>query len=135
STKPLEKSWESRNDDNISYHAHEACFNLLCYPTNDSENLGKLQPKADIGIFISYAPTKKDFRIYNQRTRRTVETIHVDFDELIAMAFKLSSSGPVLNEMTPRTISLGLVRTSSSSRTYVPSSRNDWDLLFQPLFD
>ncbi|GJS82427.1 retrovirus-related pol polyprotein from transposon TNT 1-94 [Tanacetum coccineum] len=36
-------------------------FGALCYPTNDSENLGKLQPKADIGIFISYAPTKKAF--------------------------------------------------------------------------
>nr|GFB55895.1 retrovirus-related Pol polyprotein from transposon TNT 1-94 [Tanacetum cinerariifolium] len=29
----------------------------------------KLQPKADIGIFIGYAPTKKAFRIYNRRTR------------------------------------------------------------------
>nr|GEU78654.1 blue copper protein-like [Tanacetum cinerariifolium] len=27
-------------------------FGAICYPTNDSENLGKLQPKADIGIFI-----------------------------------------------------------------------------------
>ncbi|GJU70937.1 retrovirus-related pol polyprotein from transposon TNT 1-94, partial [Tanacetum coccineum] len=42
-------------------------FGALCYPTNDSENLGKLQPKADIGIFIGYAPTKKAFRIYNRR--------------------------------------------------------------------
>nr|GEX33784.1 integrase, catalytic region, zinc finger, CCHC-type, peptidase aspartic, catalytic [Tanacetum cinerariifolium] len=31
------------------------------------ENLGKLQPKADIGIFISYAPTKKAFGIYNRQ--------------------------------------------------------------------
>ncbi|GJZ57293.1 retrovirus-related pol polyprotein from transposon TNT 1-94 [Tanacetum coccineum] len=44
-------------------------FGALCYPTNDSENLGKLQPKANIGIFIGYAPTKKAFRIYNRRTR------------------------------------------------------------------
>ncbi|GJS55615.1 retrovirus-related pol polyprotein from transposon TNT 1-94 [Tanacetum coccineum] len=57
-------------------------FGALCYPTNDSENLGKLQPKADIGIFIGYAPTKKAFQIYNRRTRRIIETIHVDFDEL-----------------------------------------------------
>nr|GFB28523.1 hypothetical protein [Tanacetum cinerariifolium] len=35
----------------------------------DGENVGKLQPKADIGIFIGYAPTKKAFRIYNRRTR------------------------------------------------------------------
>nr|GFB61636.1 integrase, catalytic region, zinc finger, CCHC-type, peptidase aspartic, catalytic [Tanacetum cinerariifolium] len=76
-------------------------FGALCYPINDSENLGKLQPKADIGIFIGYAPTKKAFRIYNRRTRRIVETIHVDFDELTVMASEQSSSGLALNEMTP----------------------------------
>nr|GFA11772.1 hypothetical protein [Tanacetum cinerariifolium] len=63
-------------------------FGALCYPTNDSENLGKLQPKADIGIFIGYAPSKKAFRIYNRRTRQIVETIHdllfqPMFDELL----------------------------------------------------
>ncbi|GKD88282.1 retrovirus-related pol polyprotein from transposon TNT 1-94, partial [Tanacetum coccineum] len=84
-------------------------FGALCYPTNDSENLGKLQPKADIGIFIGYAPMKKAFRIYNRRTRRIIETIHVDFDELTAMASEHSSSGPALHEMTPATISSGLV--------------------------
>ncbi|GJV07988.1 hypothetical protein Tco_1345644 [Tanacetum coccineum] len=31
----------------------------LCYPTNDGEDLGKLKPKADIGIFVGYAPAKK----------------------------------------------------------------------------
>nr|GEW08406.1 hypothetical protein [Tanacetum cinerariifolium] len=110
-------------------------FGAICYPTNNSENLGKLQPKADIGIFIGYAPTKKAFRIYNQRTRRIVETIHVDFDELTAMASEQSSSGPALNDMTPRIISSRLVRTSSSSTSYVPPLRNDWDLLFQLMFD
>nr|GEY13939.1 hypothetical protein [Tanacetum cinerariifolium] len=110
-------------------------FGALCYPTNDSENLRKLQPKADIGIFISYAPTKKDFWIYNKRTRQIVETIHVDFDELTAMASGQSSSGPAFNEMTPATISSGLVQKPSSSTPYVPPSRNDWDLLFQPMFD
>nr|GEX24603.1 hypothetical protein [Tanacetum cinerariifolium] len=66
--------------------------------------LWKLQPKADIGIFIGYAPTKKAFWIYNKRTRQIVETIHVDFDKLTAMASEQSSSGPTLNEMTPATI-------------------------------
>nr|GFC52291.1 hypothetical protein [Tanacetum cinerariifolium] len=37
--------------------------------------------------------------------------------------------------MIPGTISLGLVQKPSSSTSYVPPSRNDWDLLFQPLFD
>nr|GEX17734.1 retrovirus-related Pol polyprotein from transposon TNT 1-94 [Tanacetum cinerariifolium] len=99
------------------------------------ENLGKLQPKADIGIFIGYAPTKKAFRIYNRHTRKIVETIHVDFDELTAMASEHSSLGPVLNEMTPATINSGLMQKPSSSTPYVPPSRNDWDLRFQPMFD
>ncbi|GKF26051.1 retrovirus-related pol polyprotein from transposon TNT 1-94 [Tanacetum coccineum] len=84
-------------------------FGALCYPTNNSKNLGKLQPKADIGIFIGYAPTKKAFRIYNQRTRRIIKKIHVDFDELTAMASEHSSSGPTLHEMTPAIISSGLM--------------------------
>nr|GEY48994.1 hypothetical protein [Tanacetum cinerariifolium] len=41
-------------------------FGALCYPNNDSENLGKFQAKADIGIFIKYAPKKKAYRIYNR---------------------------------------------------------------------
>nr|GEV69927.1 integrase, catalytic region, zinc finger, CCHC-type, peptidase aspartic, catalytic [Tanacetum cinerariifolium] len=36
-----------------------ADFGALCYPTNDSEDLGKLQPTADIGIFVGYAPSRK----------------------------------------------------------------------------
>nr|GEW29550.1 hypothetical protein [Tanacetum cinerariifolium] len=102
---------------------------------NDVVERRKLQPKANIRIFIGYAPTKKAFRIYNRRTRRIVETIHVDFDELTATASEQSSSGPTLNEMTPATISSGLVQKCSSLTQYVPPLINDWDLLFQPLFD
>nr|GEW30132.1 integrase, catalytic region, zinc finger, CCHC-type, peptidase aspartic, catalytic [Tanacetum cinerariifolium] len=110
-------------------------FGAICYPTNDRENLRKLQPKDDIEIFIGYGPTKKAFQIYNRRTRRIVKTIHVDFDELAAMASEHCSSGPALNEMTPATISSGLVQKPFSSTPFVPASRNDWDLLFQPMFD
>nr|GFB42083.1 retrovirus-related Pol polyprotein from transposon TNT 1-94 [Tanacetum cinerariifolium] len=44
-------------------------------------------------------------------------------------------SGPTLIDMIPGTISSGLVRITSPSTSYVPPSRNDWDLLFQPMFD
>ncbi|GKA59491.1 putative ribonuclease H-like domain-containing protein, partial [Tanacetum coccineum] len=98
-------------------------------------NLGKLQPKADIGIFIGYAPTKKAFRIYNRHTRRIIEIIHVDFDELAAMASEHSSLGPALHEMTPATISSGLIPNPPPSTSYIPPSRSNWDILFQPLFD
>ncbi|GJZ52279.1 retrovirus-related pol polyprotein from transposon TNT 1-94 [Tanacetum coccineum] len=86
-------------------------FGALCYPTNDSENL--------------------------------------DFDELSVMASEHSSSGPALHdmasehnslgpalhEMTPATISSGLVPNPPPSTPFIPPSRSDWDLLFQPLFD
>ncbi|GKE17315.1 retrovirus-related pol polyprotein from transposon TNT 1-94, partial [Tanacetum coccineum] len=110
-------------------------FGTLCYPTNDSENLGKLQPKADIGIFIGYAPMKKAFQIYNRRTRRIVETIHVEFDELTAMASEHSSLGPALHEITPATLSSGLVPNPHPSTPFVPPLQTNWDMLFQPLFD
>ncbi|GKE96033.1 hypothetical protein Tco_1580888 [Tanacetum coccineum] len=37
--------------------------------------------------------------------------------------------------MTPATISLGLVPNPPPSTSFVPPSRTDWDILFQPLFD
>ncbi|GJT64146.1 retrovirus-related pol polyprotein from transposon TNT 1-94 [Tanacetum coccineum] len=118
----------------LTYHFFHV-FGALCYLTNDSENLGKLQPKADISIFIGYAPIKKAFRIYNRRTRRIIETIHVDFDELTAMASEHSSSRPALHEITPATISSGLMPNPPPSTPFVPPLRTDWDILFQPLFD
>ncbi|GJS27015.1 retrovirus-related pol polyprotein from transposon TNT 1-94 [Tanacetum coccineum] len=66
-------------------------FGALCYPTNDSENLGKLQSKTDIG--------------------------------------------PALHDITPVTISSGLVPNPPPSTPFVPSSRSDWDFLFQLMFD
>nr|GFB41448.1 hypothetical protein [Tanacetum cinerariifolium] len=51
------------------------------------------------------------------------------------MAFEHSSSEPALHEMTPASISSELVPNPPSSTSFVPPSRTDWDLLFQPLFD
>nr|GEX17535.1 hypothetical protein [Tanacetum cinerariifolium] len=81
-------------------------FGALCYLTNDSKNSGKLQSKADI-----------------------------DFDELTSMASKHSSLEPALHEMTLATISSGLVPSPPPSTSFVPPSRTNWDLLFQPLFN
>ncbi|GKC02867.1 putative ribonuclease H-like domain-containing protein [Tanacetum coccineum] len=110
-------------------------FSERCYPTNDSENLGKLQAKANIGIFISYAPKKKAYRIYNRRTRKIIETIHVDFDELMAMTSEQSNLEPELHEMTPATPSSGLVPNPTPPAPFVPPSRKEWDRVFQPVFD
>ncbi|GJX22608.1 retrovirus-related pol polyprotein from transposon TNT 1-94 [Tanacetum coccineum] len=76
----------------------------LCYPNNDSEDLGKLQAKADIGIFIGYSPKKKAYR-------------------------------PRLQFMTPATSSLSLVTNLIPQQPCNPPIRDDWDHLFQPMFD
>ncbi|GJV88492.1 retrovirus-related pol polyprotein from transposon TNT 1-94 [Tanacetum coccineum] len=106
-------------------------FGSLCHPTNDSEDLGKLNAKADIGIFVGYAPAKKAFRIYNRRTQKIMGTIHVTFNELTTMASKQFSSGPGLQSMTPATSSSGLVPNPIPQQPFNPPTRND----FQPMFD
>ncbi|GJS09992.1 putative ribonuclease H-like domain-containing protein [Tanacetum coccineum] len=100
-------------------------FGALCYPANDSENLGKFQAKADIGIFVGYAPSRKGYRIYNKRTRRLMETIHVTFDEMHqSMAPVHMSSGPAPFIMTPGQLKSGLAPTDK-----------ELEMLFQPMFD
>ncbi|GJR67240.1 retrovirus-related pol polyprotein from transposon TNT 1-94 [Tanacetum coccineum] len=59
------------------------------------------------------------------RTRQIIETIHVDFDELTAMASEHSCLGPALHEMTPATNCSGLVPNPPSSTPFVPPSRSD----------
>nr|GEV51142.1 retrotransposon protein, putative, unclassified [Tanacetum cinerariifolium] len=46
-----------------------------------------------------------------------------------------NSSEPALHEMTPATISSGLMQHPLSLTLFVPPLRTDWDILFQPLFD
>ncbi|GKE15710.1 retrovirus-related pol polyprotein from transposon TNT 1-94, partial [Tanacetum coccineum] len=136
-------------------------FGSLCYPTNDHEDMGKFDAKANIGIFIGYAPAKKAFRIYNKRTRLITETIHVTFDELTAMASEQFSSGPGLHSVTPATsiqeaaalraelladspvkgIHVDPTKIESikdSNHVYqqpcIPPNIDDWSRLFQPMF-
>ncbi|GJY74321.1 putative ribonuclease H-like domain-containing protein [Tanacetum coccineum] len=100
-------------------------FGALCYLTNDSEDLGKFQAKADIVIFVGYSPSRKGYRIYNKRTRRLMETIHATFDEMHqSMAPVRMSSGPEPFNMTPGQLKLGLAPTDK-----------ELEMLFQPMFD
>ncbi|GJU41370.1 retrovirus-related pol polyprotein from transposon TNT 1-94 [Tanacetum coccineum] len=111
-------------------------FGALYYPTNDSEDLGKLKAKADIGFFVGYAPNRKGYRIYNKRTRQIMETIHVTFDELTEQTAPVhSSSGPASNLLTPGPISLGLVPNPAPAIPYVPPTNKELEILFQPMFD
>nr|GEW22009.1 integrase, catalytic region, zinc finger, CCHC-type, peptidase aspartic, catalytic [Tanacetum cinerariifolium] len=64
-----------------------------------------------------------------------METIHVTFDELTAMAFEQFSSGPEIQLMTPATSSSGLVSNLIPQQPCTLLKRDDWNRLFQPMFD
>ncbi|GKE45069.1 retrovirus-related pol polyprotein from transposon TNT 1-94 [Tanacetum coccineum] len=101
-------------------------FGSLCYPTNDHDDLGKMKPKADIGIFIGYSESSRGFRIYNHRTKKIMEMIHVKFDELTAMASECNNLEPKINYTN--------FQDSSKDLLSVPS-KSDLDNLFGPLYE
>nr|GEY47639.1 retrovirus-related Pol polyprotein from transposon TNT 1-94 [Tanacetum cinerariifolium] len=111
-------------------------FGALCYPKNDREDIGKLGTKGDIGFFIGYSADSCACRIYNQRTKKIMETMNVSFDELLEMAFKQRSSKPRLQSMTSGQISSGLDLTyAPSTITTQQPSEGELDLLFEAMYD
>nr|GEX38646.1 hypothetical protein [Tanacetum cinerariifolium] len=48
---------------------------------NTLDNLGKFEEKGDEGYFIGYSMSSKAFRVFNKRTRRVEENLHVEFLE------------------------------------------------------
>nr|GEY12139.1 hypothetical protein [Tanacetum cinerariifolium] len=48
---------------------------------NTLDNLGKFKAKGDEGYFIGYSMSSKAFRVFNKRTKRVEENLHVDFLE------------------------------------------------------
>ncbi|GJX00797.1 retrovirus-related pol polyprotein from transposon TNT 1-94 [Tanacetum coccineum] len=98
----------------------------LCYPTNDRDDLGKMKPKAHIGIFIGYSESSRGFRIYNRQTKKIMETIHVKFDEHTTMASDCNNLGPGFNCLN--------FQDSLEDSQSVPS-KEDLDNLFGPLYE
>ncbi|GJS34050.1 retrovirus-related pol polyprotein from transposon TNT 1-94 [Tanacetum coccineum] len=101
-------------------------FGSLCYLTNDRDDLGKMKPKTDIGIFIGYSESSRGFCIYNCRTKKIMKTIHVKFDELTAMASECNN----LESETRNTNFQESLEVSQS----IPSKTN-LDNLFGPLYE
>nr|GEV98852.1 retrovirus-related Pol polyprotein from transposon TNT 1-94 [Tanacetum cinerariifolium] len=48
---------------------------------NTLDNLGKFEAKRDEGYFIGYSMSSKAFRVFNKRTRKVEENLHVEFLE------------------------------------------------------
>ncbi|GKF71903.1 hypothetical protein Tco_0208017 [Tanacetum coccineum] len=65
-----------------------------------------------------------------------METIHVQFDELIEqMAHVQLSTGPASTFLTPGHISSGLVPNPIPSAPFVPPINKELEILFQPMFN
>ncbi|GKE98986.1 hypothetical protein Tco_0022337 [Tanacetum coccineum] len=62
-----------------------------------------------------------------------METINIQFDELTQIASEQHGSGPELQGLTSRHISLGLVLNQAASTSAKTHTKNDWDVLFQPI--
>ncbi|GJW32651.1 hypothetical protein Tco_0052683 [Tanacetum coccineum] len=101
-------------------------FKSLCYPTNDHDDIGKMKLKDDIGIFIGYSKSSRGFHIYNRQTKKIMETIHVKFYEITAMASKCDNLEPEFNNMN--------FQDSLEDSQSLPSKTN-LDNLFGPLYE
>ncbi|GJU32806.1 hypothetical protein Tco_1176395 [Tanacetum coccineum] len=91
-------------------------------------------------------PTQKSFMIRHRHGKMPYEPLHDKPPDLSylhvfgALCYRnnierIWQSGTALHEMTPVSISSGLVPNPPSSTPFVPPTRTDWDLLFQPMFD
>jgi hypothetical protein len=61
---------------------HFRTFGSKCYIKNDEDNLGKFDPRSDEGIFLGYSSNKKEYRCYNLRLLKIVESANVKIDDL-----------------------------------------------------
>ncbi|GJT39979.1 retrovirus-related pol polyprotein from transposon TNT 1-94 [Tanacetum coccineum] len=101
-------------------------FGSLCYTTYGQDDLGKMKPKVDIGIFIGYSETSRGFQIYNRRTKKIMETIHVMFNELTTMASEHDNLEPA---------SQRFINDDSSVESMNTPSKEDLDNLFGPMYE
>ena len=69
--------WKNRTP-NIDYFKVFRCKYIIL---NTIDNLGKFDPKSDVGIFLVYSNSSKVYRVYNKRTLVVEESMHVTFDE------------------------------------------------------
>ncbi|GJU89553.1 retrovirus-related pol polyprotein from transposon TNT 1-94 [Tanacetum coccineum] len=121
-------------------------FGSLCYPTNDYDDVGKLKAKADIGIFVGYAPTKKAYlNIPTNETRKIQETVQccysMNFTEGLTSVQTSSGLAPQQMTSVPNSTELELTALQSGrSRSAlvkdpeppsVPPTKKQVDDLFQ----
>ena len=55
---------------------------------NKKNNLGKFNPKSDVGDFVGYSNTSKAYRVYNKRTLAVEESMHITLMSLTLLVWR-----------------------------------------------
>nr|GFC89895.1 ribonuclease H-like domain-containing protein [Tanacetum cinerariifolium] len=88
---------------------------------NTLDNLGKFKAKGDEGYFIGYSMSSKAFRVFNKRTRRIKENLHVEFLEHKAIVQESTSSKPY--EESSSQVPEGSGNPNSTASSFNPSAK------------
>ena len=57
-------------------------FGRKCYIQRNEDDLGKFYSRIDEGIFLGYSSTKKEYRCYNQRLHKIIESAYLRVDDI-----------------------------------------------------
>jgi hypothetical protein len=56
-------------------------FGSKCYIKREDGRMGKFGSRVDKGILVGYSSTRKEYKCYNLRLNKVVESINVTIDE------------------------------------------------------
>ncbi|GJQ97845.1 putative ribonuclease H-like domain-containing protein [Tanacetum coccineum] len=108
-----------------------------CHVTilNTLDSLGKFDGKSDEGFFVGYSLSSKAFRVYNTRTKRVEENLHIGFLENKPM---IEGTGPKwLFDIDSLTQSMNYVPVSAGTVSNVSagtSEENSQDCIVMPIW-
>jgi hypothetical protein len=60
---------------------HFSVFGSKCYIKREYGRIGKFDSRVDKGILVGYSSTRKEYKCYNLRLNKVVESINVTIDE------------------------------------------------------
>jgi hypothetical protein len=79
------------NNDKTSYELwkerpknvkHFRVFGSKCYIKREDGRMGKFDSCVDKGVLVGYSSTRKEYKCYNMRLNKVVESINVTIDEI-----------------------------------------------------
>ncbi|GJV36594.1 retrovirus-related pol polyprotein from transposon TNT 1-94 [Tanacetum coccineum] len=110
-------------------------FGSICYPTNDRDDLGKMKPKADIGIFIGYSESSRGFQYYatsSQEVSANSAANTLDNENTSSSSSIVVEQDDASKSKTPVTTQKWVAKLSTVQSAFVScdaeiSLRNSWE--------